>query len=165
MLSKEWNHTENLGIDSRSISSQFEADELLSQRWAQKVGMSDRGLKEDHHKDLDDPEIASMVEKLLTSIREIFSVTENTFSDPNQAPQANPHSSRGHSQVKIQSASKRSKIGWALKGKAKFITQVQQFGALVQRLQTLVPPDESKREFHLNKGGEDGDVYFSKGKI
>ncbi len=37
-------------------------------------------------------------------------------------------------------ASKRTKIGWALGGKAKFITQLESFEALVNRLYSLVPP-------------------------
>jgi hypothetical protein len=137
----------DFGTESRSIFSQFEADKLLFQRWAQKVGITDGGLKEDHHKDLDDPEIALMVEKLLLSIQEIFSVTETSFLNP-QSAQDDPLGRRRRPQhYKIQSMSKRSRIGWALKGKTKFIAQVQQFGALVQRLASLVPPDGSTKSW------------------
>jgi hypothetical protein len=125
----------DFGIESRSISSQFEADKLLFRRWAKEVGISDRGLKDDHHEDLDNREIALIVEKLLISIQEIFSVTESTFQNLNLSFDADPPLSRGGPQyTKIPPASKRSKIGWVLKGKAKFMAQAQQFGALVQRL-------------------------------
>lgn len=33
-------------------------------------------------------------------------------------------------------------MAWVFRNKAKFVAQVQQFGALVQRLQSLVPPDD-----------------------
>lgn len=153
----------DFGIESQSIFSQFEADKLLFQRWAQKVGISDRGLEDNHHKDLNDPETVLIVEKLFMSIHEIFSVTETTFLNLNQSLQVDSHVSQGRSQqYKIQSASKRSKLSWALKGKAKFITQVQQFGVLVQRLQSLVPLDGSKAAFHVNKSEPDNDIHLSK---
>ena len=50
--------------------------------------------------------------------------------------------------------SKRGRIGWSLRSKAKFTCQVQQFGALVQRLYSLVPP-----------GGPAGPVNVRKGTI
>ena len=149
----------DFGIESRSISSRFEADKLLFQRWAQKIGISDGRLKEDHHKGLDDPETALMVEKLLLSIQEIFSVADASFSKLHHSPQSDRDFPRRHSQhYNNQPTSKRSKIGWALKGKAKFISQVEQFGALVERLHSLVPLEESK-DVHLNQGGTEGDTH------
>ena len=154
----------DFGIESRSISTRFEADKLLFQRWAQKIGISDGRLKEDHHKGLDDPETALMVEKLLLSIQEIFSVADASFSKLHHSPQSDRDFLRGHSQhynnqhYNNQPTSKRSRIGWVLKGKAKFISQVEQFGALVERLHSLVPLEESK-DVHLNKGGTEGDTH------
>lgn len=51
-------------IESRSIFSQFKADKLLFQRWAKRVGINELGLKEEHHKGLDDLETALMGESL-----------------------------------------------------------------------------------------------------
>src|SRR5277367_1689982 len=67
------------GFESRSIVAQFEADKLLFQKWAQSVGIDKGKLKDTHHRDLDNPETVSMVERILSSIQEIFSRTEGTI--------------------------------------------------------------------------------------
>ncbi len=147
------------GFDSRSISSQLEADKMVFRRWAQKVGIGDRGLEADHHKCLDDPEIVAMVERLLSSIQEIFSATDTTSLAMNQSFQADlPQSRARPHHHQLQQASRRDKTRWALKGKTKFIDQVQRFGALVQRLLVLVPPDRDVG------GGADGNIHREKGK-
>lgn len=148
-------------FESQSIVAQFEADKLLFQKWAQSVGI-DRGKSKDtHNRDLDNPETALMVEKILSSIQEIFSKTEGIISHLQPVSEAGPKSSRenapfSHGSIQNQKfqvpMSRRQRIGWALKGKAKFITQIQQFGALVQRLHSLVPPDAIKRAVNAKTG-------------
>jgi len=137
----------DFGFESRSIITQFEADKLLFQKWAQNVGINKPKL-EDHHSGLDDPQTASMVQTILSSIQEIFARTDSTLSNLQPIAKTGSKSSldsvlfhRGHAQCqKLESStSKRTMIVWALRRKAKFIAQVQQFGALVQRLHILVP--------------------------
>ena len=127
-------------VESQSICAQFEADKLLLRRWARNVGIDDQASKPSLRSDLDDPETVLMIQKLLLTIRDIFSVTDSTLSSLAQPLSADSHSPHGTAAPpKAGSDSKRSKMVWALKGKAKFIAQVQQFGALVQRLENLVP--------------------------
>ncbi len=141
----------DFGVESRSINTQFDADKLLLRKWAQNVGIQPGKLKDSHHKDLDDPEIAKMVEKILSSIREVFEKTESTFFRLQQPFEAKSNSPQGCDLFSPPSALKENtkvprgrKIGWALTNKAKSIAQVQQFGALVQRLYSLVRPYSTK---------------------
>jgi hypothetical protein len=59
--------------------------------------------------------------------------------------------------------SKRSRIGWSLRSKAKFFSQVQQFGALVQRLHSLVSPDGLTGLENVSKGTIDNDLSSRNG--
>jgi hypothetical protein len=54
--------------------------------------------------------------------------------------------------------SRRSRIGWSLRSKAKFTFQVQQFGALVQRLHSLVTGP-----LNMYKGTIDSDMISRDG--
>lgn len=150
----------DFGVESRSIIAQFEADKLLFQKWAQNIGINQTKLKEDHHMDLDDPQTASIVEKILLSIQEIFSATDTTLSNLQPTREVDLRSQDGalrprrHAEYQSvrTSASKRKRIRWALRGKVKFIAQVQQFGALVQRLYDLAPLDGTKKATNVHKG-------------
>jgi len=150
----------DFGVESRSIIAQFEADKLLFQRWADNVGINQTKLKEDHHKDLDDPQTASMVEKILLSIQEIFTRADTTLSNLQPTEEAELRSRDGalrprgrHQYQSVQaSISKTKRIGWALRGKVKFIAQVQQFGALVQRLHDLAPLGGTRKAANVHKG-------------
>jgi hypothetical protein len=149
------------GFESRSIVAQFEADKIIFQKWAQSVGIDKGKSKDTHHKDLDNSEIALMVERILSSIQEIFSKTDGTISSLHSVSVAGPKSSQESAPFSHGSAqnqkfqvpmSRRHRIGWALKGKVKFIAQIQQFGALVQRLHSLVPPDAIKGAVNVKTG-------------
>jgi hypothetical protein len=71
----------DFGVDSRAIIAQFEADKHLFTKWAQDVGISKDKPKGNHHKHLDDPYTYLIVQKILSSVQEIFSKTEGTISD------------------------------------------------------------------------------------
>jgi len=138
------------GPESRSIIAQFEADKHLFKNWAQDVGIDRDKTNNNYQNRLDDPETNLIVQKVLSSIQEIFSQTEGTVSNLQPAVDVGPTSfprgihflnTRQKSQNPGAAISKRGRIGWSLRSKAKFIYQVQQFGALVQRLHSLVPPD------------------------
>jgi hypothetical protein len=131
------------GIESRSISAQFEAQRLRLQRWGQAVGLQGDTLMEKHSKLLDDPRTYSIVEKLLSAIQGVCTYADDialgpvspieqrqSFRDqlwPRQGRPAAPHES------------KREKISWALRKKAKKMAQVGQFCSLVDNLHNLVP--------------------------
>jgi hypothetical protein len=142
----------DFGIESRSIVAQFEADKILFQKWGKNVGIDKHVLAADHHRNLDDRQTFSGVEKILSSIKELHLSADSTRSslEPalNLGSQSSLHqySSEGQSrdQTGMESSSKKKRIAWAFRRKAKFVAQVQQFGVLVQALRNLVPPDGMK---------------------
>jgi len=156
------------GIESRSMIAQFEADKLLFQNWGKSVGIDKNKLSDNHHENLDDPRTVSSVEKILSSIQELYLSADSTrltlqpISKPDR--KSNPSiggiswlGSHARHQKVQESTSKRKRMAWAFRNKAKFVAQVQQFGALVQRLQSLVPPDD-KGATNVHSGSIDDDL-------
>ena len=149
----------DFGVESRSIIAQFEADKHLFTNWAQDVGIGKDKPEDNYHNHLDNPKTNLIVQKILSSIQEIFSKTESTVSDLQPIVEAGPttfsdgilpFNARKNSRPE-GTISKRGRIGWSLRNKAKFITQAQQFGALVQRLHSLVPPDGLTGPMNVHK--------------
>lgn len=149
------------GFELRSITVQFDADKHLFRKWAQSVGIYQVELKDTQHKNLENPETRAIVQNILRSILEIFGKTESVVSklqhiseaDP-KPPQENALFSQGsvlNRQLQLP-VSRPNRFRWALTRKAKFISQVQQFGALVQRLHSLVPPHTTKRVVYVKAG-------------
>jgi hypothetical protein len=151
----------DFGVESRSIAAQFEADKHLFAKWAQDVGIYNDKQMKYYNNDLDNPETNLIVQKILSSMQEIFGKTERTVSNLQPVEEAGPTSypngirflnTRKTFQAPEGAISKRSKIGWSLRSKAKFVYQVQQFGALVQRLYSLVPPDIQSKPVNPRDG-------------
>ncbi|RYP26210.1 hypothetical protein DL768_011775 [Monosporascus sp. mg162] len=138
------------GIDSRAITAQFEADKHLFKIWARDVGFEKGNLNENHHDHLDSPDTRAVVEKLLASINEIFSKSESNVS--NLTPKSKNKIQRDDATVP-----NKDRIGWTLRGKQKFTAQVQQFGALVQKLYSLVPLYTLADGINANTGPECAD--------
>ncbi|RYP82119.1 hypothetical protein DL770_005683 [Monosporascus sp. CRB-9-2] len=138
------------GIDSRSITAQFEADKHLFKIWARDVGFEKGNLNNRHHDRLDSPDTRAIIEKLLASINEIFGKSESSVSNL---------TTQNQSKIQRDNAivPKKDRIGWTLRGKQRFIAQVQQFGALVQKLYSLVPPDSLRDGVNANTGPERAD--------
>jgi hypothetical protein len=148
----------NYSIESRYVTDQFEADKLLFKKWATSVGIVDGKLGGMHHADLD-ADTVFMVEKILWSVQEIFSTTEVTISHFNPGPDDghkssgnNPRFSQGciKNPKSHTSTSRRHKFEWTLIGKTRFIMQVQHFGALVNKLYSLVPPKAINTDCGIN---------------
>lgn len=150
------------GIESRSISAQFEAQKLRLQRWGQAVGLQGDILMEKHSKLLDDPRTYSIVEKLLSAIQGVCTHADDLSLAP-ISPIEHRQSFRDHLWPRqVRSAapheSKREKISWALRKKAKKMAQVGQFCSLVDNLHNLVPvsgglgDDLSSRYFEPSQG-------------
>ncbi|KAH7308871.1 hypothetical protein BKA65DRAFT_361242, partial [Rhexocercosporidium sp. MPI-PUGE-AT-0058] len=150
--------------ESRSVVAQFKADKVLFMKWAQGVGI-DKNTPKNGHNRFDNEEINSIVQEILSCIQEIF----NKADGPNSFPDGIRFlTTRQKSQKPEGTISKKSKIGWSLRSKAIFISQVQQFGALVQRLYSLVPPDGLAGLGNVDKGTRDDgltlnnkDAWFS----
>jgi len=82
----------DFGAESRSIIAQFEADKHLFTKWAQDIGISADKPKENLHKNLEDLETCSIVQRILFTIQEIFSQTESTMSSLQPVVDAGPSS-------------------------------------------------------------------------
>ena len=80
------------GVESRSIIAQFEADKHLFTKWAQDVGIDKDKLNNNCHSYLANPETNLIVQKILSSIQEIFSKTEGTVSNLQPVVEAGPTS-------------------------------------------------------------------------
>ena len=155
----------DFGTDSGQTVARFEADKIRLQEWADDVGISDGKMRDMHHNRLDRPEIVSVVKTILYYIRELFDATEHTqaqlrlpanIADSTSLALHGPFRSDMKAKRKAHSSiSVRSGIGWALKSKAKFITQVEKFEVLVDKLYALVPPiTGSERTQCLNLQGD-----------
>lgn len=152
------------GFESGYITTHFDADKLRLQRWADDVGIIDGKLNDVHNALLDNSTVALAVGKILSIIREIFSMAESTLSRLHpQAIDDDPHSITipGLPEEKYlvskrvpAPTSKGNKIAWAIRGKRKLVTQVEMFGALVEKLHNLVPPGKTSEhsEFNLSRG-------------
>jgi hypothetical protein len=160
----------NFGPESRQLSTRFLLNKQIFLLWAENVGINGQGclkMKDSHHPNLDNPEIASMVEKALLSIREILDATVITSSirrvatgDDNPLPPLSGFESSSKKLRNLNSShSKRDKIGWVLGGKNRLAKELDMFGDLVEKLRTLVP---------VQQAGESdstlSELTFSKGK-
>lgn len=138
------------GHESSYISAAFDADKLLFQRWAESVGIADNKLEDVHHPDLDNTKVASVVGNILSSIRDIFKMTDSISIKLLMAPIDSEISSikttKGPSKGNLIDmknsqplASRRSRVSWALGGKANLTTRVEEFGLLVAKLYEIIP--------------------------
>jgi hypothetical protein len=160
------------GSELRSVTVQFDADKHLFRKWAQSVGIYQVKLNNTQHEDLENPETRAIVEKILSSILEIFDKTESVASKLQHISEGDPKLSQenalfSHGIVPSQQfqlpVSRTNRIKWALTRKAKFIAQVQQFEALVRRLHSLVPPHTTRRAVEVKPGTGLGFSTFSDG--
>ncbi|KAJ5758931.1 hypothetical protein N7520_006087 [Penicillium odoratum] len=131
------------GIESRSIRAQFKAQRLRLQQWGQDVGLQGDTLMEKHSKQLDDPRTYSIVEELLSAIRGICTYEDDLTLAPG-SPIEHRQSLRDQlwprqGRLTGPHDSKREKISWALRNKARKMAQVGQFCSLVDNLHDLVP--------------------------
>jgi hypothetical protein len=152
--------------------AQFEADKHLFTKWAQAVGIDKNTDTLKNHYHLDNPETVLIIQNILSSVQEIFSQTKSTMSSLQPVVEAGPTSfpesvhflkERRKFTNPDGAISKRSRIGWSLRRKAKFISQVQQFGALVQRLHSLVPLDMPTGAGNMQKDTVGSDLSSSNG--
>jgi hypothetical protein len=159
-------------MDSRSIIAQFEADKFLFTKWAKGVGIYKDAPEDSYHSDLDNPEIKLRVQWILSGIQGIFKKTDRTAlnlismveTSPNSFPDGIAFSNTRNKPHKLEEdVSKRSRIGWSFRTIAPFTAQVQQFGTLVQRLQSLVSADGSTRLISAHNGFISNDLGLGNG--
>jgi hypothetical protein len=167
--------------DSRSLLLCFEADKQRFRRWLHDVGFVNGRLIDGHHPLLDDATLKPLVHKILSRMCNIWGTgsamlsameladldTTNTLSRSGSSMSA---TQKPQKPIKQMLASKRVKVGWALGGKAKFITQLESFEALVNRLYSLIPPSglrggassDSAATFETDKDTQEGRITCPK---
>ncbi|KAI1370077.1 hypothetical protein F4677DRAFT_399188 [Hypoxylon crocopeplum] len=115
-------------FDSRPYFVQREAAKASLQQWSESMGYDQGELKVDHHKALDNPEMLSIVRKIVQCINEIDGDAGNhpshTSSQSRPAGPAprDPHSRRKKPTrlEKFQGpTSRRTKLAWVFGGKEK----------------------------------------------
>jgi hypothetical protein len=132
----------DFGSESRSLAAQFKAHKLRLEQWGQAVGFEQQGLLDEHSKLLDDPRTLSIVKELLFAIKNICGYDDNTLPQPAAGVDNKPIKDQifiRHDHVHTPLESKRRKLSWALRNKAKRIAQVEQVASLVENLYCLVP--------------------------
>lgn len=126
------------GHESNHIIIVFDANKLLLQRWGDGVGIAENKLGDVHHPYLDDAAVASMVEKILSSICDIFKMTDSTSSKLRMKSIDSEMFSLKKSDIKLNNTqlvqSKKARVFWASGGKARLATQAEDFGLLVGKL-------------------------------
>lgn len=143
------------GHEFSYIIAAFNADKLLFQRWADGVGIADNKSEDVHHPDLDNSKIASVVGNILSSIRDIFKMTDSISSKLLIASIDSEISSlkttKGPSKGSLIDmknsqplASRRARFSWALGGKTNLATQVEVFGLLVVKLCGIIPIEKAE---------------------
>ncbi len=157
------------GHESSYIIAAFNADKLLFQRWAEGVGIADNKLEDVHHPDLNNALVATVVGNILSSIRDIFKMTDSISSKLLIASIDSEISSlkttKGTSKgdlIDMKNSqpltSRRARVSWALGGKTNLTAQVEVFGLLVAKLYRVIPVEkaeisalfaESQRVFHV----------------
>ncbi|KAL2811884.1 prion-inhibition and propagation, helo domain-containing protein [Aspergillus granulosus] len=128
----------DFAAESRSIATQFKVQRLRLENWGNAVGFEQGVLLNKHSKFLDDPRTLLIVQELLSAIRDIRGYDGETL--PTRAPDTssnNGQMSKIHSHTPIES--KRIKLSWVLRDKARCIAQVEQISMLVENLHSLVP--------------------------
>ncbi|KAJ5925394.1 hypothetical protein N7454_008033 [Penicillium verhagenii] len=148
------------GNESRAVKAQFKAQSLRLQKWGQAVGFQGGTLMESHNRQLDDPRTFSIVEELLSAIRG-FAGSEDGATAAPEAFMEHQQSFRDKLWMRQNRPiappdSKREKIGWALRNKARKMAQVGQFCSLVDQLHSLIPVSMREDEDGLSKIVESG---------
>lgn len=137
--------------DSRPYFALSNAARVSYKQWSESVGFDQNGLKDDHHKALDDPGVLNSVYEIIESIQGIVGDAENNQPNVSSQPTLAGPSSRGsnvrpkkRTQLeKFQgSTSRKTKLDWASGGKDTISEKIQLVESLLRRLYELVPPQE-----------------------
>ncbi|KXH39277.1 hypothetical protein CNYM01_04244 [Colletotrichum nymphaeae SA-01] len=137
--------------DSRSLAAQFAAGKLRLKQWAYDVGFREGKLSDDHHAALDEPQVRLVTRELLNVIKEVCGGSATTFQQRTLQPETGldvDFTMLTYGIDSLQSSqrpkeSRRQKLAWSLRGKARHASQVERFGVLVEFLHDLVPPNSA----------------------
>ncbi|KGO77047.1 NACHT nucleoside triphosphatase [Penicillium italicum] len=127
----------------RPLVAQFKAQKLRLTKWGLAVGLEDDELSYEHNALLDDPKIESTVQELLLAIHALCRDEDKAFLEPMLGKDEKPTKDQLSHRHAIRE-SKRQKLGWVLRTKAKRVAQVDQFSKLVETLHNLIPIEGAK---------------------
>ncbi|KAI1125655.1 ankyrin repeat-containing domain protein [Nemania abortiva] len=145
---ERWDSYNDFSFESGAIKARFFADRVRFRQWGRSVGISEGKLNHVHHSALDDSSIRLAIDLVLRSVENLNETAKSKA--PNLAHFPGPADLQLESNydipngqmhfAKLQIApSRRNRLGWALKGRARALTIVASFEALVQKLYDLVP--------------------------
>lgn len=142
----------------RSLVAQFKAQKLRLAKWGVAVGLEDDELSCVHNALLDDPKIESMVKELLLAIDAVCRDEDKAFLTPMLGKDETPTKDQlFHRHAPHES--KRQKLRWVFRTKAKRVTQVDNFSKLVDTLHNLIPIEDTKE--HMGRRPTGGKWSFA----
>ncbi|OQD95097.1 hypothetical protein PENSOL_c022G07167 [Penicillium solitum] len=138
----------------RSLVAQFKAQKLRLAKWGVAVGLEDDELSCVHNALLDDPKIESMVKELLLAIDAVCRDEDKAFLTPMLGKDETPTKDQlFHRHAPHES--KRQKLRWVFRTKAKRVTQVDNFSKLVDTLHNLIPIEDTKEHMGRRPTGDE----------
>ncbi|KAF2967340.1 hypothetical protein GQX73_g6272 [Xylaria multiplex] len=146
-LLERWDSFQDFGRESGPIRARFIADCARFRQWGQHTGIGEGKREGNSHQALDDPSIRSAVELLLLNIKNIEVDAKNRAPYLGWMPAS--HCSQPKNNTVAQNGftpfetSRRNRLGWALRSKARTLALVAPFETLVQKLYDLIPVSET----------------------
>ncbi|CAI7614169.1 unnamed protein product [Penicillium viridicatum] len=138
----------------RSLVAQFKAQKLRLAKWGVAVGLEDDELSYVHNALLDDPKIESTVKELLLAINAVCRDEDKAFLTPMLGKDEAPSKDQlFHRHAPRES--KRQKLGWVFRTKAKRVAQVDHFSKLVESLHNLIPIEDPKEHIGRRPTGDE----------
>ncbi|GAP82969.2 putative NACHT nucleoside triphosphatase [Rosellinia necatrix] len=140
---ERWDSYKAFGLELGSLRARLNADRVRFRQWGEHVGIGEGKQGGHQHSALNDPSVRSAIDLILNSIKNI----------DNDARKAAPHLGDFSAltgldlgvgniapDLILEKTSRRGRLGWALGGKARTLTLIGSFEALVQKLYDLIPP-------------------------
>lgn len=139
------------GVEALELKAQFDADKLLLQRWAERVGFSRDGnvwnLQDQHHPSLDNAETATTVRTHLGMIADICKKADAPSFFLNKLSDGMANGS-GKSSGRLSKVA--AKLLWSMKGKDRSTVRVRLFHIFVANLEALIPGDGNGSRSNLD---------------
>lgn len=132
----------NFTDESHLVRTLLEGQKLRLRLWGRAVGFDDGHVSATHHEALDDSQIRSIIRTHLSDIEKLCTSADGIFLP--SARTGAEHTKGAQPQPSARPESKRQRLKWALRDKAKCTGQVQMLASFVQALHDLVPLDGLK---------------------
>ena len=150
----------DFNTESQITLATFSAAKLKLQNWATALGIRGGKLVDTHDLRLDDSQTATVVQDILRLLTKVFEKVDSTSSSlrlPVRQSSAGaddwllPIDDDKKGVVQRQPSSTKSRIAWAVGGKAKLTNKVHSFEALVNLLFEVVPLHRSETRLVIRR--------------